>query len=362
MSPTRWLRRSAIAIATALALSAFAAALHPRVRYVAIAGSYQLELLWGRVPLERALAQNDYTDAQRHRLGQAADIRAFAREIGLKERGHYSMINPSWDRTVHNVSACAPLAFEPATWWFPIVGTVPYLGYFDLDAARAEASRLASRGLDVHVRPAGAWSTLGWFRDPLLPEMADWDEARFANTLLHELTHATVWIPGSVAFNESLASFVGDEASARWLARVHGPDTEAVRAERARRADRARFQRMMHDVYQDLDALYASDEPEAVKLQKKRDILDALPERAMSAGFAEPERWRAWMSKEPWNNARLVQFRVYNRSPERFAILLAQQEGDLGGFLEQVVRVTRGARDPYRALAAAVGEPYEGAR
>jgi len=345
-------RRRSILLAFA-ALAALGVALtasHPRVRYVAVAATYQLELLWGRVPLDRALRDGHFTPEQVKRLELVPEIRSFARQIGLRERGHYATINPTWNRTVYNVSACEELAFRPATWWFPIVGAVPYLGYFDAASAETKAERLRSDGLDVHVRPAGAWSTLGWFRDPLLPAMADWDEARLANTLLHELTHATLWIPGSVAFNESLANFVGDEASLRYLATRHGEDSEEVALERARRADRDRYIAMMVELYAELDTLYASASSTDEKRLEKQRIYGSLPSRAMRAGFSEPERWSAWFEREPWNNARLVQFKVYNRSPEWFAAVLDQEGGDLERFLAQVAAITSGQADPYVAL------------
>jgi predicted aminopeptidase len=351
--------RLLVALLAVSVLTAAGAWIHPRTRYVLVAASYQLELLWGRVPLETALARGAFSAEERERLGQVPRIRSFAREIGLAERGHYSTINPDWARTVHNVSACAPLRFEPVTWWFPIVGTVPYLGYFAADAAEAEATRLRARGLDVHVRPAGAWSTLGWFRDPLLPEMARWDEGRLANTLFHELTHATVWIPGSVAFNESLASFVGDVASLRYLEHHYGPDADIVARERARHADRQAFQRLMVDVYAELDAVYSSDAPDSRKLSEKARILESLPDRVDAGTFSEPDRWRRWMAEEPWNNARLVQFRVYNRSPEWFAVLLDRHGGDLPTFLGAVEQIAGRGGDPYAALAEAVGAPPE---
>ncbi|TVQ94578.1 MAG: hypothetical protein EA397_01440 [Deltaproteobacteria bacterium] len=329
--------------------------LHPRVRYVVTAAAYQLELLWGRVDLEHALATGDFTPAQRARLEQVPRIRDFAVRQGLAETGHYSTISPGWNHTVYNVSACEPLRFRPRTWWFPIVGRVPYLGYFDQDQAQHKADALRAEGLDVYVRTAGAWSTLGWFNDPLLPAMADWTEARLANVLLHELTHATVWIPGSVAFNESLANFVGDTASLAYLRETYGSDSPEVTQELKLRADRDRFGQMMRELYKDLDDLYREDLPDPMKEKRKKAILDTIPDRTRAAGFHNQERWVKWVQRDPWNNARLVQFRVYNRSPEWFEAVLHQEDEDLPRFFQRIEAIARGAADPYRALAEAAG-------
>lgn len=339
-----------------LVLLAAASLLNPRVRYVAMAARYQIEVLWGRVPVEDAIAAGYFTEAEAARLRQVPAMKAHAKRMGLADTGHYSTVNPTWDRTVWNVSACEPLSFTPRTWWFPIVGEVPYLGYFEEAPAREWAADMESQGLDVLVRPAGAWSTLGWFEDPLLPQMASWSESRLSNTLHHELTHATVWIPGSVAFNESFAQYVGEEAGLAYLVDKYGEGSPQVEAELGRRADRAIFMKLMHDTYAELDTLY--EDPytdDDAKLARKREILEALPARVQNAGFRDPAPWVAWFEKEPWNNARLVQFRVYNRSPEWFAAIYEDEGRDLGRFLRRIETITAGENDPYRAVARAAG-------
>ena len=357
----RWMSRKVLIRSAAVALLALIvlaglSLLHPQVRYVVVAATYQLELLWGRIPVEQAISEGRYDADEVDKLRRVTDIKRFALDVGLADTGHYSTINADWDRTIYNVSACDAAAFRPQTWSFPIVGQVPYLGFFDEDAARAQEAELLAQGLDVHVRTAGAYSTLGWFEDPLMPHMLTWDEARLANTLLHELTHATVWIPGSVMFNESFANFVGNEAGLRYLVETYGQDSEQVNKETRRRADYLVYQRMMRQVYEDLDAVYSDPglDREA-KLERKAEILASLPRRARNHSFSDRDKWAAWFEKESWNNARLVQFRVYNRSPQWFAAVLRAEDGDLGRFIERVQAITRGADDPYEALEAAAG-------
>lgn len=323
-----------------------------RLIYLVGAARFQAELLWGRVPNE----QVELEPERMERLRQVPEIKAFGKQIGLAAIGNYDTINPTWDRTIWNVSGADPVRFENRRWWFPIVGSVPYLGFFDEAKADAEVAELEADGLDVYKRTAGAYSTLGWFEDPLTPNMLKWSEHHLANTILHELAHATVWIPGSVQFNESFANFVGDEASDRYMRAKYGDDSEQVRAMQARLADATRWRQMLHAVYLELDAVYedpALDREQ--KLARKAAVFADLPRRVELGGFAEPDRYLKAAREGTWNNARMMQYRTYNRSRSWFQALYEQEDRDLLRFMHAVERVTAGADDPYRALALAVG-------
>jgi predicted aminopeptidase len=353
-----WTRpRLALAAGASLLLLLAGSAIPPDgpTGYLARQGWFQLELLWGRVPLAEVEAHRALTAKERERLADIPRVQAWAAAQGLAVHGHYETINPTWDRTIWNVSACDPVSFRVRRWWFPIVGRVPYLGYFREADADRRVARLESEGLDVYKRTAGAYSTLGWFEDPVLPQMLSWSEERLANTLIHELAHATLWIPGSVAFNESFASFVGDEGAARYLADTHGPDSAPAVEVRRRQRDRARFRALLYGLYQDLDSAFSdpaltSDQ----KLARKAALYASLPERIAASDLEDREHYRAWVAREPWNNARLAQFRTYNESPEQFAALFAACNSDFPCFFQRIDEATRGADDPYAALAEAV--------
>ena len=324
--------------------------------YVARQGYFQLEMLWGRVPLADAGLYRELSETEQLRLEQIPQMQAFATTLGLKVGGHYTTINPTWDHTIWNVSASEPLRFRTVSWWFPIVGRVPYLGFFQEDDADRRLSQLSDEGYDVYKRTAGAYSTLGWFDDPVLPPMLGWSESRLSNTLFHELAHVTLWIPGSVKFNESFASFVGDVSALRYLEHTAGPDSEAVQDELGRVADRRVFRLLLTEVYKDLDTVYSDDTlTDDQKLRRKAELIDSLPSRVEAAELHASERYLSYVTRDPWNNARLGQFRTYNKSPEHFALLLEQVGGDLPAFFERIEAITRGADDPYEALAEAVG-------
>lgn len=336
-----------------------AASSETRVGYLARQAYFQGELLWGRVPIEEARHTGGFTADQQARFDLVPEIQRFGAEIGLASSDNYTTINPEWDRTIYNLSASDPVSFRARTWSFPVVGTVPYLGFFRAEDAQARERKLTSEGWDVYVRTAGAYSTLGWFQDPLLPHMLGWSEDALANTLLHELAHATLWIPGSVQFNESYANFVGNEAELRYLASRYGEDSPRVRQELSKREDSDKYRQLLHEVYVTLDEVYEDpDLTRAEKLREKEVVLAALPTRIAELDLQHPEPYLRAARRGPWNNARLAQFRTYNSSHVYFAALLQREGGDLRAFVERLRVVTDGAEDPYAALVAYVGQDW----
>ncbi len=328
------------------------------VGYLARVGAGQAEMLLGRVDVEAAIAAGHFSETQVARARLVPRVKDWGRErVGLAASDNYDTIHPTWDRQIWNVSACEPLSFEARRYWFPIVGSLTYIGFFEEDEARAHEARLEVDSLDTYVRTAGAYSTLGWFRDPLLPHMLDWDEDRLADTLLHELAHATLWVPGHPGFNEAFANFVGERAALGWIEHHHGPDSAEVKAARHRDEDQLRYRELLRGVVAELEAIYAHPAlPRDEKLARKAAILASLPSRAEGAGFWDRERYRK-LFQDPgrWNNARLLQFRTYHRGQESFAALLAAHEGDLRAFIEALRDVVDGADDPWEALAEASG-------
>ncbi len=357
----RWIKMGGGAVASVVCAAGLWAAWPGTIgNYLVMAALGQGELLWGRVPVAQLADDERFTAPQRENLARIAPIKEFGKSIGLSSTDNYESISPDWDHTIWNVSACHATAFEPATWWFPVVGRMPYLGYFDRSPAQVQANRLREAGLDVHVRTAGAYSTLGWFRDPVLPGMLDWSEERLANTVLHELAHPTLWIPGSVQFNESFANFVGNVATERYLAHTYGPESEPVLELRHATEDRQRYQAALVQVYADLDAIYTDDAlDEADKRAGKARVLASIPVRVAALGLHRAPGYIHHVQTTEWNNARLLQFRTYNRSHEWFAALLAANDNDLSSFIQDLERVTTGAEDPYQALAQAVGADPE---
>ena len=192
-----------IPLALAVGLSLLSLSL-PGCAYIAKQAEGQLKLLAGRVPIEQALEEVEFSPKERELLDWLPRIKAFGEEVvGLKPTPNYMTINPDFSGVIWNVSAAAPDRFLSHRYNYPVVGALPYIGFWDKDDAKAEVARLQALGWETYMRTAGAYSTLGWFRDPLWRSMLAWDFERFVNTVLHELAHATLWLPGQGKFNES---------------------------------------------------------------------------------------------------------------------------------------------------------------
>lgn len=278
--------------------------------YLTQAAYGQDELAFKARPIAEVLTDRRVPASTRAMLSMIGDVKAFAERRGLTATSSYeAFVQLDRPVAVWVVSASHPLRFESKTWWFPIVGTVPYLGWFNRRQAEAYARELHADGWDVDLRGAGAYSTLGWFADPVLSSMLGDDPADatgMINVVLHESVHATKFIASQANFNESLADFVGDALTLEYLAAL-GP--AAVQSYLDGLADGAHRTLRMHQTYLALEHLYGSDLDEASKLAAKELLVTALRKELRFP--------------RPINNAVLIQRQTYNAGSPVFAELLA---------------------------------------
>ena len=283
--------------------------------YLGQAAQGQIDLMCRARSIDRAILDPDTPPRVRALLEEVPSIKAFGIGYGLTPTKSYeTYVALDRTRVVYVTSASDPLAFRGRRWWFPIVGSVPYLGWFDRDDAIRFAEGLAAEGLDVDVRGATAYSTLGWFRDPVLSTMLPSGPSTLAglvDVVLHESAHATLYVPGQSTFNESLAEYVSDNLTEVYLT-SHGRLPELY-AYKMSRADGARRRERMHETYKALEALYASSRSREEKLAEKKKILDALKAEL------------GW--SRPISNATLLESRTYGSESDAFEALF-QRCGD----------------------------------
>jgi predicted aminopeptidase len=314
--------------------------------YTLSQGLTMLGYLHRAVPLESLLVESTDQDSSnvetRCFVERVLDIRAFAvRELGLKENDNYTRyVDIDRDYLAAVVSACAKDFFSPYQWWFPVAGSVPYKGFFDVKDARKEAEKLRKKDLDVWVRQVDAFSTLGWFSDPLYSYMRSYPVHSLAELLIHEQLHATIYVKGDSKFNEELAEFVGREGARLYIEQSFGRDSEEYRLMQDTKADSAAFVAFIQGLIAELDALYAQDLDREEKLRQKGFLIRAAQLRFDEeyAGRFRGDNYRGFSSL-PVNNAYLELFRLYYSDDGYLEGLYDRCGRDLRVFLER-------AKDP----------------
>lgn len=323
------------------------------VGYLARAAYEEGRILWQRKPIDDALARKDLSEDVRAKLETVLAVRKFAAErLDLNVGGAYRSFAPVDQRAVIHVVMAAPRdSLEPYTWWFPIVGRVPYRGYFDATAASTEAQALETSGLDTMIRPAVAFSSLGFFSDPVLTNLLKLSRVELAGVLIHELFHRTYYLPSDAMFNESAATYVGSAGAVAFFAATEGesaPDTIAAREVLDSDLKFARF--LLQEQARLLD-IYVCDLSKAEK-QKRREAAFAAIQKdyaALEPSLSGLERFD--LDKQPLNNAVLVNYLIYFHDTDNFAALDRMNHGDLRETIAQIISIAKAHPDfPFYAI------------
>jgi predicted aminopeptidase len=287
------------------------------------------------VPLEQA------DDEQFVRL--VTDIRKFAaEELGLEMSKNYTRyVELDRNYLAAVVSASARDSFSRHEWSFPVVGRMPYKGFFDVQDARREREKLEKKDLDVWIRRVDAFSTLGWFTDPLYSYMRNYSPAELAGLIIHESLHATVFIKGQVQFNEELAEFVGTQGARLYIQMRYGEDSEQYREIFTSEEDYQNYVAFIQGLAAGLEALYSSDVSREEKLAEKERIISEAQERfdrEYESRFSN-DNYRGF-SQMSINNAYIELFRLYHAQDNFFADLYERSGQDLRAFIAAAKTLT----------------------
>lgn len=293
----------------------------------------QWELLQTRRAVAEVLTDPATDPSLRQQLETAQAIRAFAStELALPNNDSYRYYTDvQRPYMVVNVFAAPELSLEPRRWCFLMVGCLSYRGYFDAQAAQRLADALRAAGDDVYVAPISAYSTLGWFADPLANTFIHWTAGRLAELMFHELAHQRLYIADDTAFNEAFATAVGRLGAERWLAQWgEAREREQYAADRRRQYE---FSQLVTTSRQSLAALYASTQSDTEKRANKQRILMEL-----RAHYQELKRsWNGYTGYDRWfeqdlNNAKLAGHSAYHHWTPAFIALFEQEGRDFPAF------------------------------
>lgn len=325
--------------------------------YLIPAAAGQIKLLWRSVPIRVAIRDGHLTEDQVAKLEVIQDARAYARDVmGLDVENNFTKFYDSGGKPVaFNVSACRKDAFEPRLWRFPVVGTVPYLGFFDRAAADAEFDRLTGEGLDVFMYEIEAYSGIGFIPNLVLSPLLERSEIHIVETIFHELLHSTIWRPDDTSFNESLATFYGRTGTVEYLADRYPDQSELVQEAIGLFEDNDRYTDFMLTLFNDLDTFYSSDLSTEEKIAGREAVYQGGRDRFVTEVqdlMNRPERYD-WVRNLPANNAWMLGVRRYNLDLEVFEQVFTATGRDWVVSL-RLFRDAASRSDPYGYLRASL--------
>jgi predicted aminopeptidase len=350
------MRRGFLAIAVALAALALISA--PTACYLSRGAWEEAKILSRRQPISELVADPGTPKVAREKLKVVLAARQYAKDsLRLRTKDSFTTYSRlDHDTLVLVVSAAYRDTLKAYTWWFPIVGRVPYKGYFDFNAARRAAKDLKEQGFDVYVRPSDAFSTLGFFNDPLLSTSLRADSLDLANTVIHEVTHNTFYAPGQAPFNESFAMFVGARGAAAFF-RSRGQDSAAAKVDADWEDDKL-LARFWSRVIKSLDSAYAAH-PESK--EARIAVRDTIYTRTRAALIGEiaPQFKRInprYAERVPLDNASLLARRVYASDLDIFDLIYEKEGRDLKRAIGRVIGLAKAnPKEPFAALRRWVG-------
>lgn len=314
----------------------------PLGRYLARAAWEEGKILRGRRPIARLVADSTLDAATRAKLQLVLDARAFARDsLRLPAKDAFTQFTRlERDTLVLVLSGARRDRLEGKSWWFPIVGRVPYKGFFDVAQAQRAERALAEEGYDTYLRPSPAFSTLGWFNDPLLSTSLIADSVDLVNTVIHELTHNRYYAKDGAVFNESFANFVGARGAERFfLARG---DSAAARRSVDRWTDDRLLAAYWARLYTALDSAFKAHPGDSARARRlairdstyraaRRHLVDSIGPRLLTIPAVYAERVRL-------DNAALLARRIYLTDLEMFERVFAEEGRDLERSIARLIR------------------------
>lgn len=305
----------------------------------------QLEVMNNGRSFEELKKDTNFADSLKAKIKIIEEARKFGMEkLGMNYSENYTKIyDQKGNDILWNVSASYPYKLEAYQWKFPIVGKFSYKGYFDLEKAKRERDRLKNEGeegvfFDTNIRSVSAWSTLGWFEDVLLSTNLERDEGDLVELILHELTHATLYIKDSVEFNENLASFVGEEGAKLFLEEKYGKNSKELNDYIFSLQDYKKYSDFMLFASTSLDSVYNS-ENFLIKSEKKKEIakqnyLNLIKSKIDTVSFSNPN-WAKRFQERELNNTNFMSIRTYNSSQDTLKIIFEKDfNQDLKAFLK----------------------------
>jgi predicted aminopeptidase len=302
-------------------------------------GKGQLNIVWNARPVEEVMKDPAFPDSLKAKLVLIEQVRKYAIDsLGLKDTKNYkTLYDQKGEEIMFVVTACEPFRFKAKEWDFPILGSVPYKGFFSKERAVALRDELDKEGWDTSIRNPGGWSTLGWFTDPILSKMLERGEGDLANLIIHEMVHATIFVKDSIDFNENLATFIGDRGAEQFLIATYGKDSKKYLTYVGEDSDFTKYSEHMLRGTEMLDSLYNTmketdpvDQKAALKKAAIQKIVFLLDTLSLSVNKKPSQRFKDRLP----NNTYFINMKRYQSQQEFFwDDMKANFAGDLKAYI-----------------------------
>jgi predicted aminopeptidase len=352
----RKLRRyTRIGVATVL-IAALVSACSPL--YVMRAAYEEGKILWRREPISDFIERPDVAPDTQEKLRLVLAARDYARDqLQFNVGGSYASYSYVDRPDLTYVVLAAPKTeLRPYTWWFLIVGSVPYKGFFSKEDAEGEIERLKAKGYDTNLRTSAAFSTLGWFDDPLLSHLLRYEKVLLSEIVFHELFHNTLYINGAGAFNESSANFVGHRAAIDFFRDRFGEGSSEHQRALALWEEEKEFGAFIGEVARELIALYGRDLARADKLRLREEVfVRSKAEWSRRIADRPLHRFRGF-GQQPLNNAVLMHYVVYLKDLDLFEALYQACGSNLRHTIDVMREVATKRGEPFDAVRAWLGK------
>jgi predicted aminopeptidase len=305
------------------------------ILYVSKLGWHQSFISFHSVPVQEILVDKGVDEGTKEKIRFIQEVKRFGeKRLGLRETKSYSTFFVVKGPILHVVSAAEKDHLQLYVWKFPIIGRVTYKGFFTREGALKAKRLLEGKEYDTFLQKAGAYSTLGWLKDPIFSSMLDWNDAALANLILHEMVHTTVYFKGETDLNEQMATFIGNRGAIEFLVEKYGPESKEVVEGMRNQEDDLLFSEWIDQACQRLSTYYGREISRDEKLRGRGEIFQSIKEefREIKDQF-KTDSYKDFV-KLDLNNAVLLAYRRYIHRLQRFEILYEQLGRDIRGVVE----------------------------
>jgi predicted aminopeptidase len=316
------------------------------------------KILWRREPISDYLQKPEVSADNQEKLKLVLALREYARDVlNLNVGGSYSSYSYVDRPDLSYILTAAPRTeLKPYTWWFLFVGRVPYKGYFSKEDAEGAAAALQADGYDTNIRSTAAFSTLGWFDDPMLSHLLRYDKVTLAEVVLHELFHNTLYIKGAGSFNESSANFVGGRGAIDFFRDKFGRDSAEHRRALEAWDEELEFSAFIEQLAAELTSLYEKDIRLEEKLSEREKVFARGKERWAQVVARKPSHRFRNFPKQPLNNAVMIHYLLYMKELRLFQALYEAQGSDLSKTITVLREAVANGDEPFAAVRGIVNK------